>query len=83
MGIDLLPAIRLGRIESSETYRPSEPATDTHGDVCEERSSLGALVGRVHPGIEANGRRSFQNPRNPTGHKMTTTTRKAHTRPLR
>ena len=36
-GIDLLSAIRLGRIEPTETYGPLEPATDTQGDVCEER----------------------------------------------
>ena len=34
-GIDLLPAIRLRQIEHTETYGPSEPVTDTQGDVCE------------------------------------------------
>ena len=33
--MDLLPAIRLGWIEPTETYEPSEPSTDTQGDVCE------------------------------------------------
>ena len=33
--IDLLPAIRLGQIEPTETYGSSELATDTQPDVCE------------------------------------------------
>ena len=37
MGIDLLPAIRPGRIKPTKMYRPLEPTTDTQGDVCEEQ----------------------------------------------
>ena len=36
MGVDLLPAIRSGRIESTKTYGLSGPTTDTQGDVCKE-----------------------------------------------
>ena len=53
LGVDLFPAIWSGQIEHTEMSRPAGPATDTQGDVCEKRSSLGVLVGRARPGIGA------------------------------
>ena len=79
MGIDLLPAIQLGRIEPTERYGPLVSTPTLRGTFARNKLSLGKLVCRARPGMKANGRRSFRLPRNPAGHMSTTTTRK-HTR---
>ena len=74
---------QFGSDGSSPPKRTGHRSLPRHsgGRLRRNESLLGVLVGRVRPGMKANGRRSFRHPRNPAGHKTTTTTREVHTVP--